>query len=388
MTVQNIATWAQRKGLDLLGTGDCLQADWLEEIESSMVEAEPGWLTLRPEIAETSEKMLPPRLRRPLRFVLSTEVCCAPPGTPELGGLHHLIYFPTLESARRFRARLEPCGDLREGRPMLALDSRQLLAAVIAHGDGCRLAPAHVFNPWYSSLGSVSGGRTLQDVFGGLTPELLAAEMGLTSTPAMCRRVSSLDPHALFCCSDAHSLENLGRECTLVDIEPGYDALFAALSAGAKDRIGGLIKFPVERTRYYRNRCGSCQVSFDGRKCPRCGRPLATGARDRLELIADRAEPRLRADAPVCLQLLPLAYVIAELMGVERTSKGVRQHYDRLLEALGHERHILTEATLEEIAAAGTPQLARAIVVQRTSPITERPQDEPPGAEDQLGLGF
>lgn len=388
MTVRNIAAWAQRKGLDLLGTGDCLQEDWLGEIEAAMTEAEPGLLALRPEVEDGVGQTLPPRLRRPLRFVLSAEVCCAPPGTPELGGIHHLLYFPSRESARRFRERVAPFGDLREGRPTLAFDSRRLLDAVLEHGDGCQLAPAHVFNPWYSALGSVSGRKTLTEVFGAGAPGVIAVEMGLTSTPAMCRRVGDLDRHALFCCSDAHSPENLGRECTLLEIEPGYDALFAALRDGSSRYVRGWLKFPIERTRYYRNRCGVCKRSFDGAKCPRCGRPLAQGSRDRLEAIADRRALAIPPDAPPGLQLLPLAYVIAELMGVERGSKGVQRHYERLLGAAGHERHILTLASQEEIAAAGTPELARAILAQRTIPPSLRPEKAGPQADEQLSLEF
>jgi len=389
MTLPNIAVWAQRKGLDLLGTGDCLQEEWLREIETTLIPAESGLWTLQPAAAAATEKSLAPHLRRQLRFVLSTEVCCAPPSTPELGGLHHLIYFSSIESVRRFRERMAPFGDLREGRPTLTLDSRQLFAAVLEHGEDCRLAPAHVFNPWYSSLGSVSGERTLADVFGPQVPQLMAAEMGLTSTPPMCRRVSALDRHALFCCSDAHSLENLGRECTLLEIEPSYAALFEAVGDGSQRWGRGLIKFPIERTRYYLNRCGVCQKSFEGQRCPRCGRPLATGSRDRLEKVADRREPRPSEDAPPWMQVLPLAYVIAELMGVARDSKSVRQHYERLLAALGNERHILTEATHEEIAAASTPQLARAIVSQRTTaPGRKSEESDARGDDGQLGLGL
>jgi PHP family Zn ribbon phosphoesterase len=50
MTIENIALWAQRKGVDLLGSGDCLQADWLREIETKLMPAGPGFFALRPEI--------------------------------------------------------------------------------------------------------------------------------------------------------------------------------------------------------------------------------------------------------------------------------------------------------------------------------------------------
>jgi DNA helicase-2/ATP-dependent DNA helicase PcrA len=388
MTLPNIAAWAQRKGLDLLGTGDCLQEEWLGELESGLVAAESGLWTLHPAIAGKIAAQVPERLQRPLRFVLSAEVCCAPPGTPELVGLHHLLYFPSFEAVQRFRERLVPLGDLREGRPTLALDSHRLLALVLEQGDGCHLAPAHVFNPWYSSLGSVSGGRTLEDVFGDSAAQLIAVETGLTSTPMMCRRMATLDRHGLFCCSDAHSLENLGRECLLLDIQPDYSELFAALREGTGPRVRGMIKFPIERTRFYRNRCGICRKSFDGTKCPRCGRTLAIGSRDRLETIASRPAPLFPDGTPPCLQILPLAYVIAELMGVARDSKGVRRICDRVINAVGHERHVLAEASYEELAEVGTPQLARALIAQRTHPPQRFPETDKPEVDEQLSLGW
>lgn len=380
MTMENIARWAQRKGLDLLGTGDGLQGEWLDAIEADMEDAGAGLLKLRPDVEARVMQTLPEKLRRPLRYIVSAEVCCAPPGTPELGGIHHLLYFPSLDHAHRFRERMSPHGDLREGRPELALNSRELLAALLEFDPRCRLAPAHVFNPWYSMLGTVSGGRTLEETFGDLEPQVLAVETGLTSTPAMCRRVSALDRHALFSNSDAHSLENLGRECTLMDVEPGYEALMRAVGTGS---IAGTIKFPVERTRYYLNRCGACKQSFDGRRCPRCGRALVMGVRDRLERIADRAEPLMR-DARF-VQVLPLAYVLAEQMGVPRTAKPVLAWLERLLESLGNERSILTEASEEEIAEVSTVALARAIVRQRTE-APRRLNEDPPAEEGQLGL--
>jgi len=147
MTVENVATWAQRKGIDLLATGDCLQAEWLGELERSLCVAEPGLYKLRPDLDAKISKALPGKLQRSLRYVVSTEVCCAPPGTPSLGGLHHLIYFASLESARRFRERILSFGDFNDGRPTLTLNSRQLLEAVLAHGEDSHLAPAHIFNP-------------------------------------------------------------------------------------------------------------------------------------------------------------------------------------------------------------------------------------------------
>ncbi len=368
MTLPTIAWVARRKGVDVIGTGDCLQPDRLREIQVTLVETGSGFLTMRLEAEEACRQTLPPRLRRPLHFVLSTEVCCAPAGTPRFGGLHHLIYFRSIESVRRFQSRVASFGDLRVGRPSLGLSSKELLALVIEHGDGCELAPAHVLSPWYSTLGSVSGGTSIRDVFGDLASRLLAVEMGATSTPLMCRRISALDACNLFCCSDAHSPGRVGREYTLLDIEPSYAALMSALRDPSSRHIRGFVKFPVEFAGYYRNYCGVCRRAFDGTICLCCGRRLTIGSHDRLETIADRRDPRIPPGAPPVRQLLPLIEWIALFMGVGEQSEGVKRFHGRLIDALGHERYILTEAPLDEICAASTLGLARVIVAQRSLP--------------------
>lgn len=373
MTLVNIARTALLKGVDLLGTGDALQAEWLDELERNLEEVAPGWHALREETRARVEEGVPERLRRPLRFVASVEVSCAPPGTPPLGGLHQLVYFPSLASARGFRERMLRHGDLRDGRPELALSGRDLLAEVKAHDADCHLAPAHVLNPWYSTLGSVSGGASVEEIFGEAASELVAIELGLTATPGMCRRLSCLDRFGLFANSDAHSPESIGRECTLLEIEPGYRELFTALRAGTSDRgVLGVIKYPLERTRYFRNRCARCQESFDGARCSRCRRVLTTGSRDRLEVIADRPAPKWPPHPPSVRELLPLGEVIADLLKVDEAGKAVAAWRGRLVPALGHERHVLTEAGEAEISEVATAALARAIVAQRSSPPARR----------------
>lgn len=383
MTLVNIAVMAQVKGLDVLSTGDCLQPDWREELRETLLPAEPGLWRLNEATVKAVAERVRVRLRRELRFVLGTEVCCAPPGTPELGGLHHLVYFSSLEDIERFSEKIVAFGDLRAGRPTLALDSRELLERVLALETDARVIPAHVFNPWYSALGTLAGSASLEAIFGDLTPRLTAVETGLTSTPPMCRRVGSLDPFNLVASSDAHSLEKLGRECTLLEFSLDYAGLFAAVAKGPAGQR--MIKYPLERTRYYRNRCTQCQRSHRGQKCPDCGRSLVSGSHDRLEAIATRAEPAGRQ--PEFLELLPLRELIAELQGVDESSASVKRLVRRVLEALGSERSVLTEASFEQLAEVGTATLARAIVHQRT--VTPGAKDWKRAAEPeaQLSLG-
>lgn len=388
MTLESIALWAQRKGVDLLGTGDCLQPQWLAEIEAHTIEAEPGLRMLKPAFEKAVHARLPEGLRRSLRFILSTEVNCVPPGTGEMEGLHQLLYFPSLAVVREFAARLAKRGDLQDGRPTVGISARQLLRGV-RDFDRVYQAPAHVMNPWFSALGVIGGELSLDHVYGEELPRLLAVETGLTSDPAMCRQVPSLDRFGLFSCSDAHSLENLGRECTLLDVEPGYDAVMAALRAGTSDRVRGTLKIPLELTRHYLNWCSQCKTPFDAKLCLQCGRPLTMGSRDRLATLADvRPAPAWPENRPPFEALAPLAHVIAGVEQKKPDSAGVRRAAGEIVDQLGrHERFILTEATTEELVRVTRPEIAGAILAQRTGAISQRRE---PGASPlgQAGFGF
>ena len=377
MTLETFALQARRKGIDVMGTGDCLQPDWLENLENKLAPAENGWFSLKSEVDGPALEKLPEHLRQPFRLVLSTEVNCFPPGSRGLQGIHHLIYFPTIESVRRFQEKVGAHGNLKDGRPSLALTSRQLLDLVIAHDERCHFAPAHVMNPYFSSLGSQMRHRSLDDVFGDSVQHLLAVEMGLTSLPPMNRRIASLDQHALFANSDAHSPENLGRECTLLDTEPGYDAMFAALHAGSREQVLGCVKYSIHRTRYFLNWCAKCKRPYDAEQCPQGHGRLITGSRDYLEDIATRPEPAALPKTPRFRQYVPLREFLGEFLKAGETTRKVRDLQEQLLRHVGHERDILTKAPREQLAQASSPDLADALLAQRTADYGERITIEP-----------
>jgi DNA helicase-2/ATP-dependent DNA helicase PcrA len=382
MTIENIALWAQRKGVDLLGTGDCLQPQWRAELEASLVEAEPGLFALKPAIEQAVHARLPGILRRSLRFVLSTEVNCATSREKEMQGIHQLIYFPSLVVAREFAARIAKKGDLHEGRPTLLLSCRDLVRGA-RDFDRVRVAAPHVMNPWFSVLGVVGGALSMKDVYHDELVNLWAVETGLTSNPEMCRRVAGLDRFGLYSCSDAHSLENIGRECTLLDIEPDYDALMTALRVGTNDRIKGTLKFPLSLTRYWLNWCSACQKPFDAwPDCPECAKRLTLGSRDHLPQLTDAHLPPIFPDqAPPFEALRPLSYVIAKVEGKNPDTIGVRRSAGEIVDRLGHERHVLTEAEPSDLLRLTTPEIAEAVLNQRTGAVSRLPS----GGKVQFG---
>ena len=96
-------------------------------------------------------------------------------------------------------------------------------------------------------LGSKSGFDTVSDCFDDLTPHIFALETGLSSDPPMNRRLSMLDEYTLVSSSDAHSPQKLMREATLLETEPTYDALFAALKSGDPTHFKGTLEFSRKR---------------------------------------------------------------------------------------------------------------------------------------------
>ena len=67
--LEELALWAQKKGLTLISTGDFTHPAWFEEIKEKLIPAESGVFKLRPDI----EKHLFQN-PSPVRFLLSVEI--------------------------------------------------------------------------------------------------------------------------------------------------------------------------------------------------------------------------------------------------------------------------------------------------------------------------
>ena len=135
--------------------------------------------------------------------------------------VHHLIYLPDLDAVARFNTALGRIGNLgSDGRPILGLDSRDLLEITLEASPDGYLVPAHIWTPWFSALGSKSGFDAIADCYADLADHIFAVETGLSSDPAMNWRVSSLDRYRLVSNSDAHSPPALAREATVFTAPP------------------------------------------------------------------------------------------------------------------------------------------------------------------------
>ena len=136
-----------------------------------------------------------------------------------------------------------------DGRPILGLDSHDLLEIMLEICPDEILIPAHIWTPHFSLFGAFSGFDTMEECFEDLTPYIHAVETGLSSDPPMNWRLSALDRFQLISNSDAHSPAKLGREANLLDIEMSYQGLYKAIQKG--EGLEGTIEFFPEEGKYH-----------------------------------------------------------------------------------------------------------------------------------------
>jgi uncharacterized protein (TIGR00375 family) len=358
LDLEHLFWWAARKGIRVVATGDCVHPAWLAEIRDKLVPEGNGLFRLRPESEKALWETLPPACRQPVSFMLSTEISTIYKKGDKTRKIHHLIYAADLDAADRLATSLGRIGNIAsDGRPILGLDSRDLLEIALASGPHSYLVPAHIWTPWFAALGSQSGFDSIAECYRDLASHIFAVETGLSSDPRMNWRVSSLDRFRLVSNSDAHSPAKLGREATRFSCAPDYPSIRRALETG--DGYVGTVEFFPEEGKYHMDghrACGVClapreTAALDGR-CPVCGRPLTIGVAHRVETLADRdeAETAPPATAGAVASLVPLPEILAELVGSGVASKAIGHAYDRAVAALGPELQALEEAPVEDVA--------------------------------------
>ncbi|MFL5879554.1 MAG: UvrD-helicase domain-containing protein [Actinomycetota bacterium] len=365
--LEHLALVGRRKGISVIGTGDFTHPRWFEELESTLVPAEPGLFRLREDVERAVEARLPASCRGPVRFLLSVEISTIYKRAERTRKVHHLLYMPDLASAARCTAALRRIGNLAsDGRPILGLDSRDLLEITLESGDGAYLVPAHAWTPWFSPLGSKSGFDRVEDCYADLAEHIFALETGLSADPEMCWRVSGLDRYRLVSNSDAHSPPALGREATVLDTDLDYWAIRRALETG--QGFSGTVEFFPEEGKYHLDGHRKCGVRMDpsetrrhGGRCPVCGKPPTVGVLHRVEELADRPPGTRPPGAAGFRNILQLPQLVGEVLGVGPRSKAVTAVVDGLVDRLGPELDILEHVPTDDIAKAAPPLLAEAI---------------------------
>ena len=375
-TPENLDSWARKKGISLIGTGDFTHPVWREELKERFVSEGNGLYRLRDAFVKEESRKFP---GEGTRFVVSGEISSIYKKNGKTRKVHNVILLPSLEAADAMAQRLEKIGNIHsDGRPILGLDSHDLLEMMLDVCPEGILIPAHIWTPHFSVLGAKSGFDSVEECFEELAPYIHALETGLSSDPAMNWRISKLDRYQLVSNSDAHSPSKLGREANLLDIDCSYEGLYRAIQTG--EGLEGTVEFFPEEGKYHFDGHRKCGVSLSpveaerlGGICPVCGKKLTMGVDHRVEQLADRAEGFVKKDGKKYESLVPLPEVISACMGYSTASKKVQGCFEQLIQTLGTEFDILRNVPSEDIKSCAGERIAEGIENVRTGNVKRIP---------------
>jgi len=366
ITVANLNQWMKKKGVTVLGTGDFTHPQWFRELKENLEPAEPGLYRLRNDLDEKNVS----------RFILTTELSCIYSQGGKTRRIHHVILAPSFEVVQKINVALSWQGNLNsDGRPILGLSSIELAKLLFSISPEIVIIPAHIWTPWFSLFGSMSGFDSLEECFGEWSSKIFAIETGLSSDPQMNWRLSPLDHLAIVSNSDSHSASKIAREANVFDTELSYPKIIEAIKSGIpqnylhdSSKFLYTIEFYPEEGKYHFDGHRLCNVVLapqESKKinniCPKCGRPLTIGVMHRVEDLADRDENYIAKDRPPYKKLVPLEEIIAEVFKTSTNSKKVEAEYERLIKIFGNELAILIDASILDIEKESTPELAEGI---------------------------
>lgn len=384
MNVPTIGLWADKKGIDLVGSGDFTHPMWLRELESNLEEDGQGIYKLKDSSAKT-------------RFLLTSEVSCIYSHNGKGRRVHIMVYLPSFSSVKAFNEELTKRGAnlFSDGRPIIGLTLAQVAECALSVNEKALIIPAHVWTPWFGFYGSMSGYDSLGEAFGDLTKSIPAVETGLSSDPAMNWRIGELVGKRIVSFGDAHSPQKLGREATVFNVsELTYDAIARAIWGKGPEKIAYTIEFYPEEGKYHYTGHRNCRIVYSpnearklGMTCPTCGKQLTMGVMSRVESLSSKdAETESNTDKfgvrwikdkegknPDYIMLVPLLEILSEALLAGVGSQAVMNAYEQLIHSFENEFKVLLKTEPSEIEKIAGQKVSEAIQKVRSGDIFIKP---------------
>lgn len=365
MNIEELAKGAKLKGIDILGTGDFTHPKWLEEMKSKLADSGTG-------VYDYDNT----------KFVLTGEISLIYKQDGKGRRVHHVLLAENFSIVDQINEFLDKKGRRDyDGRPIFGFSSVELAEAMMSISKEILIIPAHVWTPWYSIFGSMSGFDSVEECFADQAKNIYALETGLSSDPLMNWRLSKLDKYTLVSNSDSHSPYpwRLGREVNVFDLKDlSYKALFEAI----KTRKNFLFTIEVEPSygKYHYDGHRACNYSCEPSEavkqkniCPRCQRELTIGVLHRVEELADREEGYRPKNAVDFKSLIPLSDIISAVVGTDVFTKRVWEVHNQLIAKFGSEFNVLLNAEKEELKKVVTDKIADFIIKNREGKIKVKP---------------
>ncbi|RLG22750.1 TIGR00375 family protein [Methanosarcinales archaeon] len=342
MEFEKIAREAKKKGIQLMGSGDCLHPEWLKEAKEYQREDDVF-------------------LVGATHFVLTVEV-------EDKHRVHHMLIVPDFSKAEELYERFYHfSNDIdSDGRPKLILSGEEI--AEIALEADCLIGPCHAFTPWTSMYAYFD---SIHDCYGSMTKNVSFLELGLSADSDYGDMLSELHDITFLTNSDAHSpwLDKLAREFNRFELG---DISFEELKMGILRKKGRKcvlnVGFFPEEGKYNESACIRCYTHYTledaiARKwrCE-CGGVIKKGVKDRVRELADLDKPIHPPHRPPYLHIVPLAEVIRLAFNQSGThTKSVREEWNKLITHFGSEIAVLIDEPLNRVEEVADERVTRAI---------------------------
>jgi len=355
MNIQTISIEAQRKGIDVVATGDCLHCSWMNEISQCNVIDEGTF-----ELNST-------------RFILSTEI-------EDNKRVHHLLYFPSILSVWDFKERIKSKSKNLEsdGRPNVNLNGEEL--AQIAKDLHIMIGPAHAFTPWTAMY---AYHNTLKDCYGEMVDYVSFLELGLSADSNFADKIRELHRLTFLTNSDCHSPHpvRLGREFNRFEVKAAtFNEIRKAILRIDGNKPVLNVGLPPQEGKYHESACISCYTHYSLEEAERrrwkcsCGKRIKKGVKDRINEKAEFLEPQHPDHRPKYVHLIPLAEIITKAIGQRNPfGKTVTKRWSELVDTFGSEIKVLIDVDIDEISHVTAPAITEAIQLFREKKVIIKP---------------
>ncbi|HUW90517.1 MAG TPA: endonuclease Q family protein [Candidatus Nanopelagicaceae bacterium] len=379
LNLDTMVETCKKKGLDILGTGDVLQPDWLKYLEKNLKKDNVGAFSYKD-----------------IYFILQTEI-------EDENSIHEVVFFPDFSTVREVQKKIKPYSKniLGEwgGRPRVNLPPAELVDIITDFG--AIIGPAHAFTP-FKAIFRQNKYATLEQCYQDAVKKVKFLELGLSANTDLADKLESLKNISFLSNSDAHSESprSLGREFNKIKMEnPSFDELALALERKNQRKIELNVGLHPKLGKYYNMFCNKCRrrvifvksektkdtlfngytisedfikilsenplnakkeyinnVSKEKITCPACKEKInknikiKLGVSERIDVISTSIEPIHPNHRPPYVNAVPLIDIIRAVKKIKSaTSVTVLKSYEKMLNELGAEFNILIDTEIEEI---------------------------------------
>ncbi len=379
LSLDTMVETCRKKGLNILGTGDVLQPDWLKYLEQKLEKNNDGAYSYKD-----------------IYFILQTEI-------EDQESVHEVVFFESFDMVRKIQKKLAPYSknilDQWGGRPRVNLSPAELVD--IISEEGALVGPAHAFTP-FKAIFRQNKFETLKECYQDANKKIFFIELGLSANTDLADRLECLKNVTFLSNSDAHSQDprSLGREFNKFDIDnPSFEEILLAIKRKENRRIILNVGLHPKLGKYYKMFCYKCrrrilfrktkkdvqnvfnqysitenfiiiftnnphaaknqyigQVAKNKMVCPACKEETAKnfkiklGVSERIEVISTYEKPIHPDHRPNYINAVPLIDIIRSIKNIKSTkSKSVLNEYNKIIDELGTEFEILINVPINKI---------------------------------------